>query len=130
MASKKKRSVAARKGWETRRRKSRQELRNKRSRAAKKGWATRREKARVASIRRSVRGTVGRGGPAYDIDDIADAIGVDAEDLAEDLGLDPEDDFWDEFDEDDYDELADMLDLDVSDIYDMHYGYEPGSHGR
>lgn len=26
--------------------------------------------------------------------------------------------------------LADMLDVDVSDMYDMAYGYEPGSHGK
>lgn len=66
-----------------------------------------------------------------DLEDLADALGVDAEDLAEDLGIDLEDDFWDAFEPgDDFDELAEILDLDVSDIYDMYYGYEPGSHGR
>jgi hypothetical protein len=65
-----------------------------------------------------------------DIYDIAEAIGEDPEDLAEALGIDLEDDFWEAFDPledpDVFDELADILDLDVSDIYDMYYGYAPG----
>jgi len=71
---------------------------------------------------------------SIDIYDLADALGVDAEDLAEDLGIDLEDDFWDAFDPnkdpDVFDDLSDILDIDVSDIYDMYYGYAPGSHGR
>ena len=27
-------------------------------------------------------------------------------------------------------DLADVLDVDVSDLYDLYYGYAPGSHGR
>ncbi len=69
-----------------------------------------------------------------DINDLADALGVDAEDIAEAVGIDLEDDYWEQFDpnEDPYvfDDLAEILDLDVSDIWDMYYGYEPGSHGR
>lgn len=45
---KKKRSEAARKGWETRRRKA--ERKKKRSEAARKGWETRRQKSQVAPL--------------------------------------------------------------------------------
>lgn len=27
-------------------------------------------------------------------------------------------------------DLADKIDIDVSDLYDMYYGYPPGSHGK
>lgn len=67
---------------------------------------------------------------AIDIEDLAEALGVDPEDLAEELGIDIDDDFWESFDPDEdpevFDELAELLDLDVSDIYDMYYGYAPG----
>lgn len=80
----------------------------------------------------------------YDIEDLAEAMGVDPEDLAEDLGYssleaaeyeradmsfgDISD--WDPQDLAEYaPELAELWDVDISDVYDMYYGYEVGSHG-
>lgn len=67
----------------------------------------------------------------------ADDLGLDyddAESLFDTIGGDP--DSWDvpmvgdRPDPDYFEELAEAYDLDVSDLYDMFYGYEPGSHGR
>lgn len=75
-----------------------------------------------------------------DIEELAEQWGVtpaEAESLLEVLEEQEETDIFnvptDRFDRPDDDymlELADYLDIDVSDLYDMYYGYPPGSHGR
>lgn len=65
----------------------------------------------------------------YDIDDLADALGYDADDLAEELGYDTDDpeEFWESLDREDLEDMADYLDIDISELYDMKHGYDPGS---
>lgn len=54
-----------------------------------------------------------------DIDDMFDAPVIGQTDRGFDI---PDPDFMDA--------LADAIDIDISDLYDMYYGYPPGSHGR
>jgi hypothetical protein len=69
-----------------------------------------------------------------DIYDLAEAMGVDAEDIADAIGVRLEDvedaEFWKSLDDDELNEVADIIDIDVSWLYDMKFGYEPGSHGK
>lgn len=76
----------------------------------------------------------------YDEDDIqefADDHGItfdEAEDLLEEIDRD---DIWDNIPLDEHDrpdidymtDLAEFFDVDVSDLYDLYYGYVPGSSG-
>jgi hypothetical protein len=94
--TKKARSLAAKKGWKTRRARARaaevarKQKARARSAAAKKGWETRRltrkEQARLHML------------------------------------ADPDPDYL----EDLWEEWGEDLDLDLSDMYDLYYGYEPG----
>ena len=71
-----------------------------------------------------------------DIDELADLWGVDAADveaLAEEIDLSPDELTGEElrsYIDDLYEQLVDEgWELDVSDLWDMYYGYVPGSSG-
>jgi len=129
MARKTKRQLAALKAAEQRRRAKRTAERSRRSKAAKLGLQRRAVRKAARRVREdeldidelddfdSVR----------DLDDYAEALGVDPEDLAEELGLVDNDEFWDSVTEDDYEDIAELLDVDISDVYDMANGYVPGA---
>lgn len=60
-----------------------------------------------------------------DVEDLLEAAGLDLETVDAYLDVPLDDD--DRPDPDYMLDLADSLDLDVSDLYDMYYGYAPGS---
>lgn len=132
--TKRSRSLAAKRGWETRRRRAR-------SLAAKKGWETRRARqrsparARVRERERDVE-IVSEGAPdvaadyrAYPVPTVEDrtpdyvgAIETAAESVGEDL---PQIDWLPTFDEvyDYIDGLAEEYDLDPHDLFELAFGY-------
>lgn len=128
MARRSKRSVAARKGWETRRRKAAEQaaLAAKRSAAAKKGWQTRKSKTKpkTAVVKR-----IEFDPDDYEEEDIefAELWGVhpqDVEDLRDvvDFGdwTDPSSAAWDHGRLADYiDDLADAMGVEQDDLWDV-----------
>jgi len=130
-ATAERRSLAAKKGWETRRRKQALAERRKRSLAAKKGWETRRRRQAMIAGRQTAGRQTDRRERALDDEEFeewSDILGIPVEDVEAmsevvDLGgqelSGPELASY-------LEELSELTDVDISDLYDMWYGYTPG----